>query len=69
VADMVDEAQDKTESERARLIANARAATGTVGSTHCISCGDIIPKDRRHANPSATRCTDCQEHVEAGRTS
>lgn len=39
-----------------------RIAQGTYG--RCIECGDQIPAERLHANPSAERCFPCQDHFE-----
>lgn len=42
--------------------AERRLADGTYG--YCLTCGEAIPATRLHANPIATRCTECQTRVE-----
>ncbi|MEA3533710.1 TraR/DksA C4-type zinc finger protein [Rhizobium sp. CC-YZS058] len=34
------------------------------GTIDCVSCGEEIPEGRRSANPSATRCIECQKFWE-----
>ena len=41
------------------LTARARMPAGE-GTTHCIECGDEIPKARRRALPGARTCVRCQ---------
>ena len=39
-----------------------RVADGSYGL--CLQCGTSIPTARLHAQPTATRCVDCQTRVE-----
>jgi RNA polymerase-binding protein DksA len=40
----------------------ARIAAGDYGA--CVDCGEDIARERLSANPSAARCTECQERSE-----
>jgi len=40
----------------------ARIAAGDYGE--CVDCGEDIARERLSANPSAARCTECQERSE-----
>ena len=42
--------------------AERRLAEGTYG--YCVTCGIAIPVSRLRANPTATRCTQCQTLAE-----
>ncbi len=61
-------AVDRAEAERdvAELAlieaAEKRLADGSYG--YCAGCGESIPVTRLRANPTATRCTECQTQVE-----
>lgn len=61
-------AVDRAEAERdvAELAlieaAEGRLADGSYG--YCAGCGESIPVTRLRANPTATRCTECQTQVE-----
>ena len=35
-----------------------------VCASHCLECGDEIPRARRDAVPDAARCVDCQAFAE-----
>ena len=54
------------EREAAELLAIdealQRIADGSYGL--CLQCGTSIPTARLHAQPTATRCVDCQTRVE-----
>ncbi len=67
VSDILDEAQEKTERERAASIGRATAALRGEAETHCVSCGDEIPAARRAAVAGVKRCVGCQEDLECPR--
>lgn len=66
--DNADKASELEEISRAAALAAAqqREKPG-IGSTYCIDCGDEIPAARRHVNPHAQRCTECQQYHEKTR--
>jgi len=66
VSDVVDRAQIVEEDQLAELVERQRraAALDKPGSRECIDCGDQIPRERRRALPSATRCIGCQDEAE-----
>lgn len=55
----------RAEQERDAGIRSASAALSMPGTIDCVSCGEEIPEGRRSANPSATRCIECQTFLEA----
>ncbi len=46
------------------LSARARLPTGE-GATHCVECGEEIPRARRLAVPGARMCVPCQSSRDA----
>lgn len=64
--DAMDAAMELTERYREADIAAARLPNN-LGSLTCEDCEAQIPKARRAAMPSATRCVPCQEKMEAAR--
>ena len=67
MTDMLDQAQQLEEAERAEGVRVISAALLGPGSEICAMCGDEIPEARRRAFAAATRCIDCQERTEWGR--
>lgn len=53
--------------ERADAIAASQRAIDALGQEECEGCGELIPPDRRHAAPFATRCLECQSAIELSR--
>lgn len=41
-----------------------QAKTSRPSRTHCISCGEPIPKERQEAERGCERCVGCQKVVE-----
>lgn len=64
MTDILDQAQQLEEMERAEGIRAASAALATPGSASCVTCGNPISEARRRALPAATRCLNCQERAE-----
>lgn len=62
--DIADKAAAIEEMNRAQALAALYRPPETIGSAECEDCGDPIPEARRRANPSATRCTECQARHE-----
>jgi len=67
--DDVDRAQELLDRLDA-LRADERAARGIPGPhispwTHCASCGDEIPAERRISVPTTRRCSECQGEFES----
>lgn len=58
--DNADKAAEIEELTRAQALAARTSLAVAPGSAECEDCGDPIPEARRRANPSATRCTECQ---------
>ncbi len=54
------------EDEMARLKAMRKTPQGE-SETHCLECGEEIPKARREAVPGVKICIDCQEEHDASR--
>ncbi|MDQ0454640.1 TraR/DksA C4-type zinc finger protein [Rhizobium paknamense] len=57
-------AEERVERERDAKVAAARAALKKLGEMQCLDCGLAIAPERRLAYPAASRCLDCQIHVE-----
>lgn len=57
-------AQQLETAQREHAINCARKKVAKHGTSHCIDCGDEIPKARRDAAPNAMRCIDCQSIFE-----
>jgi phage/conjugal plasmid C-4 type zinc finger TraR family protein len=62
-----DLAAERTEQEREAGIAAASRALRTPGTLECEDCPNDIPRERRIALPSATRCIACQTKFEKAR--
>jgi phage/conjugal plasmid C-4 type zinc finger TraR family protein len=70
--DEVEHGQEREQQDRERAIAAqmARIAALTAvrhrsaGEIYCIDCGDEIDSRRRHVQPGAERCTECQRRWE-----
>ncbi|MBD8686588.1 MULTISPECIES: TraR/DksA C4-type zinc finger protein [unclassified Rhizobium] len=60
----LDLAAERAEQEREAKIAAASAALRGPGTTVCEDCPNDIPRERRLALPSATRCIICQTRLE-----
>ena len=53
--------QDQIDDTVADGVLRARAAMRAgAGETHCVECGDEIPKARRRAVPGVLTCIGCQ---------
>lgn len=68
--DDIDRAQKlETRQRRAALARLGRAARSALSAgpsrTHCLRCGEPIPKARRKAVPGCQYCIDCQADMEA----
>jgi len=62
---------DRSAEYQTRLNAYAlsrRKVNEGVGRADCEECDEPIPERRREANPSATRCVECQETYERDRS-
>lgn len=59
-----DLAAERTEQERETAIAVASKSLRGPGTLQCDDCSIDIPRDRRIAMPSATRCVRCQSRHE-----
>lgn len=42
----------------------AKATPHGSGAENCVCCRELIPEDRRRANPKARTCLDCQVELE-----
>ena len=62
-----DQACQQAATERADAITACQRAIHGLGQAECDGCGELIPPDRRHAAPFATRCLGCQSAVELQR--
>lgn len=54
-------------NDRADALASVQRSMQGAGQEECEGCGELIPPDRRHAAPFATRCLSCQTAVELQR--
>lgn len=66
--DWIDDAQARTERERAACEARIRDRTRATGCATCVACGELIEPARRHALPWAVRCVECQSELERRRS-
>jgi len=68
MADDFDWASGMEQREREASIARARKqaleAEQMAAFYACVECGGDIPPQRKHANPAASRCVDCQAALE-----
>lgn len=55
-----EQADMRAEQEREAGIAAASLSLRSVGTIQCEDCPNNIPRERRLALPSATRCIRCQ---------
>ncbi|CUW88137.1 MULTISPECIES: TraR/DksA C4-type zinc finger protein [Agrobacterium] len=55
-----EQADMRAEQEREAGIAAASLSLRSVGTSQCEDCPNDIPRERRLALPSATRCIRCQ---------
>ena len=62
--DQLDDASEITMKYTNGAIAKASAALMGEGSEECEDCGEDIPKARKDAYPSCTRCVSCQDVFE-----
>lgn len=62
--DDIDRAQELEEQQRAQSLAAHRRSAADRGTLWCIDCDEVIPWQRRRAQPGATRCIDCQTRHE-----
>jgi len=60
----LDLAADRAEQEREATIAAASRSLRGPGTVQCEDCPNDIPRERRLAMPSATRCISCQTRLE-----
>lgn len=60
----LEQAEDLASQAREARLAAARADLKKAGASECEDCERTIPKRRRLAYPSATRCIACQSAVE-----
>ncbi|PZP54349.1 MAG: molecular chaperone DnaK [Agrobacterium fabrum] len=60
----LDLAADRTEQERQTGIAAVARTLRGAGTVQCEDCSNDIPRERRLALPSATRCIRCQTRHE-----
>lgn len=63
----LDQAAERSEQERESKIAEASRALRQMGTLQCEDCPSDIPRERRLAMPSATRCIHCQTRHEKRR--
>jgi phage/conjugal plasmid C-4 type zinc finger TraR family protein len=62
VQDQIDDTvKDAVLAARARLA----AAAGSESESHCVECGEEIPKRRREAVPGVRTCVACQSQRDA----
>ena len=59
-----EQADLRAEQEREAAIAAASRTLRSPGTIQCEDCPNDIPRDRRIALPSATRCIVCQSRHE-----
>jgi phage/conjugal plasmid C-4 type zinc finger TraR family protein len=70
MADIIDEANERTELyvaqaiDRARMLDRDSVCGFEVGA--CQECGGKIPEKRRRAAPGCRRCVECQMDFEQG---
>lgn len=62
-----EQADLRAEQEREAAIAAASRSLRSVGTIQCEDCPNDIPRERRIALPSATRCIVCQTKFEKAR--
>ncbi|MNE12373.1 hypothetical protein D3C87_1472550 [compost metagenome] len=62
-----DLAAERAEQEREAGISAASRSLRTPGTIECEDCSNDIPRERRIALPSATRCIVCQTKFEKAR--
>ncbi len=71
MTDIIDRAQVAEEFRRDLAVRAARAQASQLATPRafglCNDCADPIDADRRKANPTATRCFECQEAAERRR--
>lgn len=60
----LDQAELRAEQEREAGIAAASRSLRSPGTLQCEDCPNDIPRERRIALPSATRCIRCQTRHE-----
>ena len=56
----IEQAEAMVTAERDKAIADIRALLAEPGADDCEACGNMIPKGRREAMPSARRCAECE---------
>ena len=61
--DQFDRAQELELASRDAAIAAQRKKQANVTYSHCVDCGDAIPKERQ-ALGGVRRCVGCQEYLE-----
>jgi phage/conjugal plasmid C-4 type zinc finger TraR family protein len=70
MADIIDEASERTEIYLAQAIYRARnkigECSGREAACDCEDCGEAIPEKRRRAVPGCRRCVECQMDLEEG---
>ncbi|MES5046499.1 TraR/DksA C4-type zinc finger protein [Rhizobium nepotum] len=59
-----EQADLRAEQEREAAIADASRTLRSPGTIQCEDCPNDIPRERRTALPSATRCIRCQTRHE-----
>ncbi|MGK9040754.1 TraR/DksA C4-type zinc finger protein [Rhizobium sp. SA279] len=62
-----EQADLRAEQEREAAIAAASRTLRSPGTIQCEDCPNDIPRERRLALPSATRCIHCQTMFEKSR--
>lgn len=62
-----EQADLRAEQEREAAITAASRSLRSVGTIQCEDCPNDIPRERRIALPSATRCIVCQTKFEKAR--
>lgn len=65
--DDADMASRQEEAARAEAVRRALAPLKGRGRKTCEDCGEPIPKKRKKALPSATRCVSCQQTADRQR--
>ena len=58
-------AQSERDMAELRAIEAALRRLDDSSYGECVDCGEMIPRARLEANPSAARCIGCQQRVEA----
>lgn len=61
--DDLDRAQELEIETRNAAIANQRRKQSTISHSHCVECGDAIPKARQMFG-GVSRCVACQQYFE-----